>query len=80
MLPECQLFGTLGCHLCEQAEALLMPFAEGGLLVEPIDIAEDEGWLARYGARIPVLRRQDNGEELDWPFAAAQVAAFLRRP
>ena len=23
MLPECQLFGTLGCHLCEVAEALL---------------------------------------------------------
>ena len=27
MLPECQLFGTLGCHLCEQAESLLMPLS-----------------------------------------------------
>lgn len=34
MPPECQLFGTLGCHLCEVAEALLMPFVEHGLLVE----------------------------------------------
>ena len=42
MLPECQLFGTLGCHLCEVAEALLMPFVEHGLLVELIDIAEYE--------------------------------------
>ena len=40
MLPECQLFSTTGCHLCEVAEALLMPFVEHGLLVELIDIAE----------------------------------------
>ena len=23
MIPECQLFGTLGCHLCEVAESVL---------------------------------------------------------
>lgn len=78
MLPECQLFGTLGCHLCEMAEALLMPFVERGLLVELIDIAENERWVESYGLRIPVLRRLDNGAELDWPFAVEQVAAFLR--
>ncbi|MCO3065701.1 hypothetical protein FA243_27335, partial [Pseudomonas aeruginosa] len=38
MPPECQLFGTLGCHLCEVAEAVLMPFVEHGLLVELVDI------------------------------------------
>jgi len=80
MLPECQLFGTLGCHLCELAEGLLMPFVENGLQVELVDIAEDEGRVARYGLRIPVLRRQDNGDELDWPFEAGQVVAFLRQP
>ena len=37
MLPECQLFGTLGCHLCEQAEAVVMPLVEHGLLVELLD-------------------------------------------
>jgi hypothetical protein len=78
MLPECQLFGTLGCHLCEVAEALLMPFVEQGLLVELVDIAEDERWVDDYGLRIPVLRRCDNGAELDWPFAADQIVAFLR--
>lgn len=78
MLPECQLFGTLGCHLCEVAEALLMPFVEHGLLVEAVDISEREDWVERYGVRIPVLRRCDSGAELDWPFSAEQVAAFLR--
>jgi hypothetical protein len=78
MPPECQLFGTLGCHLCEVAEALLMPFVEHGLLVELVDIAEREDWVEQYGLRIPVLRRNDNGAELDWHFDADQVVAFLR--
>jgi hypothetical protein len=78
MLPECQLLGTLGCHLCEVAEAVLMPFVERGLLVELIDIAEREDWVESYGLRIPVLRRVDNGAELDWPFEAAQLVSFLQ--
>lgn len=76
MPPECQLFGTLGCHLCELAEEELMPLVEHGLLVELIDIAENEDWVEDYGLRIPVLRRVDTGAELDWPFDAEQIVAF----
>ena len=61
----------------EVAEALLMPFVENGLLVELIDIAEHEGMVDQYGLRIPVLRRCDTGSELNWPFDAEQVVAFL---
>jgi hypothetical protein len=78
MPPECQLFGTLGCHLCEVAEAMLMEFVEHGLLVELVDIAENEDWVENYGLRIPVLKRIDSGAELDWPFNADEVVAFLR--
>lgn len=78
MLPECQLFGTLGCHLCEVAEGILMPFVERGLLVELVDIAELEQWVEAYGLRIPVLRRMDTGAELNWPFAAEQIVEFLQ--
>ncbi|TLX59237.1 glutaredoxin family protein [Stutzerimonas nosocomialis] len=77
MLPECQLFGTLGCHLCEQAEAILLPLVEHGLMVELLDIAEQERWMDDYALRIPVLRRVDSGAELDWPFEAEQVVSFL---
>ncbi len=77
MLPACQLFGTLGCHLCEDAEALLMPFVAHGLQVELVDIAEREEWVAAYGLRIPLLRRLDSGAELGWPFDAPALAAFL---
>ncbi|MDV9030735.1 MULTISPECIES: glutaredoxin family protein [unclassified Pseudomonas] len=78
MLPECQLLGTLGCHLCEVAEAVLMPFVEHGLLVELVDIADDPALFEQYGLVIPLLRRCDNGAELLWPFEAEQVVAFLR--
>lgn len=78
MLPECQLFGTLGCHLCEVAETMLMPFVvEEHLLVELVDISEKEAWMDDYALRIPVLRRLDTGAELEWPFETEQIVAFL---
>lgn len=77
-LPECQLFGTLGCHLCEQAEVVVMPLVENGLLVELLDIAERSDWVDRYGLRIPVLRRVDTGAELNWPFEVEQIVRFLQ--
>ncbi|QLF94726.1 glutaredoxin family protein [Pseudomonas sp. ABC1] len=76
-MPECQLFGTLGCHLCEQAEAVLMPLAAQGLSIELVDIAEREQWVEAYGLRIPVLRRLDTGAELGWPFDLPQALVFL---
>ncbi|MBC8783931.1 glutaredoxin family protein [Pseudomonas fluorescens] len=78
MLPECQLLGTVGCHLCEIAEAEIMPLVEGGLLVELVDIIEPVDLTEVYGLRIPVLRRVDTGAELDWPFDPEQIVAFLR--
>lgn len=77
MLPECQLFGTLGCHLCEIAEDEIMPLVEHGLMLELVDIADPHDLTDAYGLRIPVLRRVDTGAELDWPFDTAQVVAFL---
>ncbi|KAF6690492.1 MULTISPECIES: glutaredoxin family protein [Pseudomonas] len=77
MLPECQLFGTLGCHLCEIAEAEIMPLVEHGLQVELVDITDPEDLTEVYGLRIPVLRRADTGAELDWPFDTDQVVAFV---
>jgi hypothetical protein len=77
MDPECQLFGTLGCHLCEIAEVEIMPLVEHGLLVELVDITDPDDLTEAYGLRIPVLRRVDTGAELDWPFDTEQIVAFL---
>ncbi|MDE1167665.1 MAG: glutaredoxin family protein [Pseudomonas sp.] len=79
MPAECQLLGTLGCHLCELAEDELMPLVEHGLMVELLDIADDPHLFERYSLSIPVLVRVDNQAELAWPFDTEQVVAFLRR-
>ncbi len=75
---ELQFFTTSHCQLCELAETLLIhtPLPEP-IPVDAIDIAQSEALVARYGTRIPVLRRSDTGAELDWPFDQAQLLAFL---
>ncbi len=77
MPAECQLLGTLGCHLCELAEQELMPLVAHGLQVELVDIAENPLLLETYHLLIPVLRRTDTGGELAWPFDTRQVVAFV---
>jgi glutaredoxin len=71
---DIQLFGTSGCHLCEEAEAVLR---EIGIQWNYVDVADDDGLIEEYGIRIPVLKRCDTGAELGWPFDVDAVARFL---
>lgn len=75
---ELLFYTTTQCHLCELAEALLvntpMP---APIPVDVVDIAQSEELVGRYGTRIPVLRRNDTGAELDWPFTRDQLLTFL---
>jgi len=68
------LYGTNHCHLCEQAETVLQSV---GVQAEHIDIAEDDALLKKYGVRIPVVKREDTGAELDWPFDVTAARRFL---
>jgi hypothetical protein len=71
-------YTTAGCHLCEQAEAMLRQSArEFTLDWETSDIADDPELVARYGIRIPVLRRSEDGAELGWPFDQEQLKSFV---
>ena len=75
------LYGTAGCHLCEEAEQIIAmsqipaPALAGLALV---DIADDEALLEQYGVLIPVLRDSETGRELRWPFDRQAVLAFLQ--
>ncbi|MDB6060408.1 MAG: hypothetical protein JWM78_511 [Verrucomicrobiaceae bacterium] len=71
------LYGTVGCHLCEDAEALLAPLLNEQCEIECIDISDDDQLLDRYGELIPVLRRVGDGAELNWPFASEKTRDFL---
>ncbi|MEO7066282.1 MAG: glutaredoxin family protein [Rhodanobacter sp.] len=63
------------CHLCDMALAIM---------AEAHAPDFDSAWVddspemeQRYGTRVPVLRDARDGRELDWPFDAATVTAFL---
>ena len=75
MASSVYLYSTTGCHLCEQAEALLRPFLRAGLFhLQVVEISHDDALVKRYGVRVPVLACAGKGvEELGWPFDQAQV-------
>lgn len=71
-----RLYTTLGCHLCEQLEALLVTLAAEEVELERMEISADDALVERYGMRIPVLA-DDAGEELDRGFEAERLATWL---
>jgi hypothetical protein len=75
------LYTSLGCHLCEEALALLRALQEEGkkLLIKEVEIAESEALVEAYGIRIPVLKREDEDKqtELGWPFDLDTLRIYL---
>lgn len=73
-----RFYTTLGCHLCEDAWDLLQRWAAKRAVtldIEAIEIADDPGFMERYGIRIPVIAVGE--DELDCPFGEAELEAFL---
>lgn len=69
------LFQRDDCKLCDEAVALLA--AAHAPDFQSVWIDDDPELEARYGERVPVLRDEDASRELDWPFDAARLRAFL---
>ncbi len=67
------LYSTWGCHLCEQAEALL---TTAGLEFQVVDIIDNEQLLQQFREHIPVLAAGD--KLLYWPFDADAIASWLK--
>ncbi len=70
------LYSQSDCHLCKEAVTLLRASGLGDGYRE-VDIETDLELLKRYGILIPVLLREDNQQELLWPFDQRQLAEFL---
>ena len=66
------------CHLCDMALAVMAEARAPDFDSEWVD--DSDALEARYGTRLPVLRDMRDGRELDWPFDAGQVRAFLALP
>lgn len=71
------LFQRDDCPLCDLALALLA--AARVPEFESVWIDGDDALEARYGTRVPVLRDEARGMELDWPFGEAELRAFAGR-
>jgi Glutaredoxin-like domain (DUF836) len=73
------LFGTSGCHLCEQAEQIIDNCLQNNaeLMIETLDIADEEQWQEQYALRIPVLYHPETKKDLGWPFDQTQVKEFI---
>ena len=69
------LFQRDDCHLCDLALDVLA--AARAPEFDSVFIDGDDALEARYGERIPVLRDEVRGRELDWPFDAGALRRFL---
>jgi len=67
------LFGTEGCHLCEEAMQLL---ADAGIEFQTVDIISDLELQEKYSLLIPVLWHKSDCR-LAWPFNAEQLRKYL---
>lgn len=70
------LYGTLGCHLCDDALQLGQAALPKGVSIQQIDIVEDEALVKSMGTRIPVMKVGD--VELNWPFEKQDVERLWR--
>lgn len=67
------LFGTQGCHLCDDAEQLIQ---QSGLSYDYRDIIDDHDLMERFAIKIPVLALPhdvDYVAPLCWPFDQASL-------
>lgn len=69
------LFQRDDCHLCDQALAVLASARAPDF--DSVWIDDDPTLEARYGVRVPVLREDSSGRELDWPFDAEAIRRFV---
>lgn len=71
--PMVTLYGKPGCHLCNEAEALLSVVArKQPLTVQKIDIESSTALFEQYRYRIPVIEVA-GGSALDWPTTPERV-------
>jgi len=77
MPPRLTLYQRDDCPLCDRALAVL---AEARVPdFDSVWIDEDAPLESRYGTRVPVLRDETSGAELDWPFDADALRRFVQR-
>ena len=81
------LYSSEGCHLCEQALALIANIIPDHQIkvVDIIDavgddiggVESEQNLVELYGVHIPVLERLSDNTKLFWPFEQSQVVELI---
>lgn len=74
---ELTLYTGPHCELCDHALAIYKELNPVHVSLKKVNIRSDVHLYHLYGARIPVLKRHDNQQELGWPFDASALEQFL---
>ena len=74
-MPRLTLYMRDHCPLCDQALDLLAQVRAPDF--DSVWIDDDPALELRFGTRVPVLRNEDDGRELDWPFTIEALRGFL---
>jgi hypothetical protein len=78
MVINLTLYSTSYCHLCEQAETLLLKLTlEHDLMWQSVDITDNANLYELYELKIPVLKRVDTDTEICWPFNEDDIKLLL---
>lgn len=78
-MTQLVLYTTSHCHLCEQAQALLIHLKEQyAINWITKEISDDDDLIEKYGIRIPVIQRIDNQSELNWPFSENDIVMLIK--
>jgi glutaredoxin len=73
------LYSKPGCHLCEDARAVLERLApQYGLVIDEIDIRTDPQTFRTYDIRIPVIIFGD-GTTLEAPMGERQIRDAVKK-
>jgi glutaredoxin len=76
VLHTVTVYTRQGCHLCDDAIAVVRNVATGRARIELIDIDADPDLVERYTVRVPVIA-VDGVEIAEYHIAAEQLAAAL---
>lgn len=75
--PRVTVYTRKGCHLCEEAEALVARLAGRGADVDVVDIDADPALVDRYTVRVPVVA-VDGTEIAEFQVDPADLRRALR--
>lgn len=76
--PTITIYTRAGCHLCDDAIALVRQVAADRAHIELVDIDADAQLVARYTVRVPVVA-VDGVEIADYQIARDQLESALAR-